>query len=218
MKRALLLGLAATACCDPLGGREPRAFHFETTIHIDGVPEPLPFAQSQAPQLAALTKRASADLQCPTVTISRRRTMQILRAEGCSRQRIYLRVFDMYDTHDFDHTQTRVWFFDLSTASADAAADLPKSNEDIPRALLALSIRGAADLGCPREQVLPEMNIVGHRSWVPVAEGCGRRATYETWAWSAGDPFELRLASKVDASDVGSGFTTWDGSGYPFEP
>jgi hypothetical protein len=45
--------------------------------------------------------------------------------------------------------------------------------------LVRINEQGARDLRCPRDQVLPFLEHAGYRApKIPVAEGCGKRATY----------------------------------------
>jgi hypothetical protein len=56
------------------------------------------------------------------------------------------------------------------------------------RRYIDLNLRGSKDLACPRSEVVPEFVSTGRYGQTPIAEGCGRRATY------LGD----RLISRVD--------------------
>jgi hypothetical protein len=72
------------------------------------------------------------------------------------------------------------------------------SGDDVVRAatpLAELNVKGAADLQCPRDQVVPFFVPGGrHAQDTPVAEGCDRRATYLAAA-------TLTLSSVVDARE-----------------
>ncbi|MGZ3421790.1 MAG: hypothetical protein ACXWUG_08045 [Polyangiales bacterium] len=56
-----------------------------------------------------------------------------------------------------------------------------------------LVTQGALDLDCPAPQITPDYIPQGRAPAIPVAEGCGKRATY----LSESDPKVLRLSSLV---------------------
>jgi hypothetical protein len=172
-------------------------------LRVPGVVEPMPYQESAAAQLAGLSRQAAAQMGCSGVSIARKG--KILRAEGCSKQVLYVRVVrDVRD--DRGYFGATLDFIDLAAASTDLPA-LHAQDQSEARALVGLSTQGAVDLDCPRREVVPEMVSLGHGAYAPVAEGCGRRATYVPGRLTDA----LRFAGRVDAPGAGNGFTPWDG-------
>jgi hypothetical protein len=140
---------------------------------------------------------------CPAVSIARQG--KVLRAAGCSKQVLYLRL--VHDVPDRGrYFGATLDFVDLAAASTDLPA-LQAQDQSEPRALVGLSIQGAKDLDCPRSLVVPELLSLGRGAYAPVAEGCGRRATYVPGRWTDA----LRFAGRVDAPDASNRFAPWDG-------
>ena len=148
-----------------------------------------------------MSRKAAAQMGCSEVSILR--DGRVLRAVGCSKQVLYLRLV-RHVRDNSGYFGATLDFIDLAAAPADLPA-LQAQDQDEPRALVALNVQGARDLECPRPLVVPVMITLGHGAYAPVAEGCGRRATYVPGRLTD----VLRYAGRVDAPEAG--FAPWDG-------
>ncbi len=138
--------------------------------------------------VAALRKRGEADLDCPKVTTERAAVSpHVMRVTGCGRHGLYLR-------------STRSVPMEAAVAHLDPSlvtfhvvelVDLARAEPDpmvhgvYTLDLLTTNIQAAADLGCPRGEVVPATERRRPRSWNAYAVGCGRLARYEpnTYTW-----------------------------------
>ena len=196
MKRAAFLLLLSA--CSP---------SFTTLLRVPDLRDEVDHFQSGQAQSISLARQAGVELGCDAVAIQRKATSDVFRAVGCSKQRIYLRkivVTDTtYGTNSAVYHETLTWH-EIGSLSPEAVID---RDQPVLSALVRLNAQGSKDLQCPRAEVAPELQSLGHGVYAPIAEGCGRRASY-----APGDMNLFRLTSKVDAPDAPSGFVTWDGS------
>jgi hypothetical protein len=220
MKRATVLAvlLASSAC----GGSVVRV------VQVPGLPGPVPIEQSNAAQIEGLTKLAATDLGCGAITLDRYGTSGVIRASGCSKHKLYVRLrrSEQRTTGGFKmgspaigggdvqvvspnvHVLVTIDFVDVAAAEAHGMTP----GTPIGQAIVELNAQGAKDLDCPRTEVVPTMKPIGLGAFVPVAEGCGARVTYVPGSFHAEEPFRFQLASRVNASDVGADLHPWDGS------
>ncbi|MGZ3419723.1 MAG: hypothetical protein ACXVEF_13060 [Polyangiales bacterium] len=91
------------------------------------------------------------------------------------------------------------WIRAINLASPSSPAPLPStihSSSDPmhdAKPWIDLVAQGAKDLECPADQITPDYVPQGKAPALPLAEGCGKRATYV----SESDPKALRLSSVV---------------------
>jgi hypothetical protein len=202
-----LLGLVASGCVT--AGDLPNVTFYE----IEGAPALVPESAAYTSEITAIRNRALADLNCADITIDQSNVSDgrangdhggpnVFRAHGCGSQRLYLR--EARYSYQAEVGAYRVTIIDLTRTHPAA---LPKSDELLfVRSAIALNAQAATDLQCPRDQVVPQLRNLGRGAYVPVAVGCGRRATYVPVYGGALMQFDL--ASRVDAPGAPS-FVAW---------
>jgi hypothetical protein len=155
-------------------------------------------ADRSALEIGALKDRAGRDFQCAPdkIAIERGSERCAARVAGCGKRDVYLRVHRTdwtFAAHGYEGLRallTTLIFVpitsDLSNAKTELTQIGPKDSrepyyyscfrglQESSDLLQKLNERAALDLECPRAEVYPE--IVGRGT--PVAEGCGKRATY----------------------------------------
>jgi hypothetical protein len=163
---------------------------------------------SQPIDAQALAEQAGAELGCAAADVHVRQLGDgpMFVAEGCGKRAPYLRVGVGGVTRQAPGAPGITTYVEargfVSLAQDDAtgvlvalAASLPPGDtrqgtvygyggDDIPHQAsavqewIALDAWGAHDLGCPRADVTVEVRTTGRYTKVPIAEGCGHRATY----------------------------------------
>jgi hypothetical protein len=185
MSRLLMFGLLAG--CDV----------YATHVQIAGTTGSQSGRQRASALRQALMQQASKELECPHITISVH--ADVLRASGCSKHAIYTQV-----NADMGEVET-VAFVNLGTATFGTLGLYDQ-------ALVTINEEASKDLGCDRNEVVPELVSLGSRSglYEPIAMGCGRRATYVPIPIDTGARHEpLRLASRIDSPESAADFGPW---------
>jgi hypothetical protein len=152
-------------------------------VHVGGHPHLVSYEQLDELRARAAHDHAAEALACPTVTTTA--IANFFLATGCDRRVLYLatkcRHADM---------QAELVFEPVSGEPLEATACVGAGFESELHEVTALNEQGARDLDCPRADVIASFAYAGPKaSPIPVAEGCGRRATYL--------PGSIRLASVV---------------------
>lgn len=120
---------------------------------------------------------------------------------GCGRQAPFLLVRVGSEGRvwlpDRNHPVYVSWVRAVNLASEGSMVPLPRVASSLllpnPRPWITLVAQGAKDLECPLSQVTPDFVPQGKAPDLPVAEGCGKRATY----LSEPHPDTFRLSSIV---------------------
>ena len=158
-------------------------------------------------KLDALREQVAADLGCTTavsvdhVELDQSNTSEMYRVAACGRHEVYMLAMCQ---HEAGYTKR---FVPVSSpvenpiryASAHCTGPFVVSKVG---GYAKLNIKGAADLHCPRGEVTPKFVYAGPRaSSIPIAEGCGQRATYlpASLQWVADQQYvaDLQLSSIV---------------------
>jgi hypothetical protein len=168
-------------------------------------------------EVTVLAIQAGHDLGCSAHEIavtraSADRPERVFIAEGCGKREVYLKVSWMEFWRD--HATVIVTRFValttdwqgqlrqiLSARDMRMASEIPKGGfvdpaddtQEIVAAFAALLVRGAHDLHCPVEQVVPGMDDTRTHLW-PIAEGCGKRVIY----LPEGPPYRARRIKSLD--------------------
>jgi hypothetical protein len=206
----LLLALLAAGCFTPAA--PPSEWLYE----VEGSSQLMPKSAAYAAELAAVHDRAAREMSCADVAIDRgdfpegsgdEGGRNVFRARGCGKQRLYVR----YVRPQFRPPAPlfyRVDFIDL--ARFDPATVPADQQLRQLRALLALSVQAARDLQCSQDEIVPQLRNLGHDVFVPLAVGCGHRATYVA-QYGVGHgvaPLHFDLAGLVDVPGAPA-FVSW---------
>jgi hypothetical protein len=159
--------------------------------------------------LDVVRDQASRDFGCPPATVVVHATDQVYLASGCARRAPYVTISLGVLGNDPVRVPGRddlVWPTWIRAVNVVAPTDPPPApsgaklvGREYQRAVgrwNALVVQGAKDLECPVDQITPDYVPQGKSPDLPLAEGCGKRATY-VGEYADETPKPLRLSSIV---------------------